>query len=68
MYAIRSYYGLNQGLQSGHKFILISAPAGYGKTTLVSAWAQQTDKRFAWLSLEESDFEQALSTEEREQA
>jgi len=26
---------LNQGLQSGHKLTLVSAPAGFGKSTLV---------------------------------
>ena len=29
---------LNQGLHLGHKLTLISAPAGFGETTLVSAW------------------------------
>ena len=29
---------LNQGLQLGHKLSLISAPAGFGKTTLASEW------------------------------
>lgn len=46
---------LDEGLQPGHKLTLISAPAGFGKTTLVSAWAQQTKQPIAWLSLEESD-------------
>jgi LuxR family maltose regulon positive regulatory protein len=38
------------------RLTLISAPAGFGKTTLLSAWlaAAGTD-RVAWLSLEESD-------------
>lgn len=46
---------LNQGLQPGRKFTLVSAPAGFGKTTLVSAWAQQIELPIAWLSLEESE-------------
>ena len=44
---------LNQGLQG--KLTLISAPAGFGKTTLVSEWIQQTKQPIAWLSLDESD-------------
>ncbi len=36
-------------------FTLVSAPAGYGKTTLVSSWLRGTDIPSAWLSLEESD-------------
>lgn len=37
------------------KLTLISAPAGYGKTTLVSVWAQQVDQPVLWYSLDESD-------------
>ncbi len=44
---------LNEGLNS--KLIVISAPAGYGKTTLVSAWASQYECPVAWLSLDEED-------------
>jgi len=29
---------LNNGLRSGCKLALISAPAGFGKTTLVTGW------------------------------
>ena len=39
----------------GKCFTLISAPAGYGKTTLVSSWLRATGIPSAWLSLEESD-------------
>ncbi|HEY70658.1 MAG TPA: hypothetical protein G4O08_08755 [Anaerolineae bacterium] len=34
---------------------LISAPAGFGKTTLVSMWAEQASIPVAWLSLEEQE-------------
>ncbi|NDJ60880.1 MAG: tetratricopeptide repeat protein [Chloroflexi bacterium] len=40
-----------------HRLTLISAPAGFGKTTLVSAWVQQSEQRAAWLSLDEGDNE-----------
>ncbi len=44
---------LDQGID--RKLILVSAPAGYGKTTLLSTWISQTDRRAAWLSLDEED-------------
>lgn len=39
------------------KLTLISAPAGFGKTTLVSAWLQASARPVAWLSLDEGDNE-----------
>jgi len=44
---------LSNALTKG--FTLVSAPAGYGKTTLVSSWLRETNIPSAWLSLEESD-------------
>ena len=44
---------LNKGLH--RKLTLISAPAGFGKTTLISDWLRQLDVPTAWLSLDESD-------------
>ena len=44
---------LNQGVY--HKLTLISAPAGFGKTTLVSEWIAGCKRPFAWLSLDERD-------------
>ncbi len=46
---------LNEGLFAGRKLTLISAPAGFGKTTLVSEWAAGCDRPAAWLSLDEGD-------------
>ncbi len=44
---------LNEGLH--RKLILISAPAGFGKTTLVSAWLAGGPRPAAWLSLDDQD-------------
>src|SRR5579871_2840589 len=44
---------LNTGLR--HKLTLISAPAGFGKTTLVSEWLAGCERPAAWLSLDEGD-------------
>lgn len=44
---------LNKGLH--RKLTLISAPAGFGKTTLVSAWVAFIDRPTAWLSLDEGE-------------
>jgi LuxR family maltose regulon positive regulatory protein len=49
----RLFERLNEGLHS--KLILISAPAGFGKTTLVSEWVASCDQKVAWLSLDEGD-------------
>jgi ATP/maltotriose-dependent transcriptional regulator MalT len=44
---------LNEGLH--RKLTLISAPAGFGKTTLVSQWLAGGPRPAAWLSLDEGD-------------
>src|SRR5690349_24254569 len=44
---------LNAGLH--RKLTLIAAPAGFGKTTLVSAWLVTYQRPTAWLSLDEGD-------------
>ena len=35
--------------------MLVSAPAGYGKSTLLSAWLEQLEFPSAWLSLDDKD-------------
>jgi LuxR family transcriptional regulator, maltose regulon positive regulatory protein len=50
---------LNEGLRQNpgfeHKLTLISAPAGFGKTTLVSEWVAGCKMPVAWLSLDKGD-------------
>ena len=46
---------LNEGLSAGRKLTLISASAGFGKTTLVSEWIASRGRPVAWLSLDEGD-------------
>lgn len=46
---------LKDGLVMDHKLILISAPAGFGKTTLISEWIATGEHPVAWLSLDEGD-------------
>src|SRR5918912_1422253 len=48
---------LNGGLP--HKLPLIAAPAGFGKTTLLSAWIAGCDRPVAWLSLDAGDSDPA---------
>jgi LuxR family transcriptional regulator, maltose regulon positive regulatory protein len=46
---------LNEGFSASRKLTLISASAGFGKTTLVSEWIASSERRVAWLSLDEGD-------------
>lgn len=57
---------LQRGLEENRKLTLISAPAGYGKTTLVAEWlntftlcpsptGKVDEIRVAWLALDETD-------------
>jgi LuxR family maltose regulon positive regulatory protein len=46
---------LNKG--TCRELTLIAAPAGFGKTTLVSEWAAVSERPVAWLSLDEGDSE-----------
>jgi LuxR family maltose regulon positive regulatory protein len=44
---------LNAGLDK--KLTLIAAPAGFGKTTLLSEWIPKSPRRVTWLFLDEGD-------------
>lgn len=44
---------LNNGIH--RKVTLVSAAAGFGKTTLVSQWVHEVDRQVAWVSLDAQD-------------
>ncbi len=51
---------LDTRLDAGHRLTLVSAPAGFGKTTLLGDWLTHLDERqtrthVAWLSLDDGD-------------
>ena len=50
---------LDDGVNQSIPIVLVSAPAGYGKTSLVSDWIRQSSNvvknSVAWLTLEKSD-------------
>lgn len=46
---------LDHSLQPNIRLTLLSAPAGYGKTTLLCAWLQSRSIPAAWLSISEGD-------------
>jgi LuxR family maltose regulon positive regulatory protein len=44
---------INNGL--AQKLTLISAPAGFGKTTLLCAWCEQSPRTVGWITLDHND-------------
>ena len=57
---------LNRGLEADNKLTFLSAPAGFGKTTLIAEWRTKIpdagdsgsmcqDPKFGWLSLDDGD-------------
>jgi LuxR family maltose regulon positive regulatory protein len=47
---------LNEGLELRRQVTLVSAPAGFGKTTCISEWVNALSRwKVAWLSLDNSD-------------
>ena len=55
---------LGFSIDASHRLTLVSAPAGFGKTTLLSEWLtdldqQQSHMRLGWLSLDDGDNDSA---------
>ena len=57
-----SRYRLIEQLNAGMagKLIMVSAPAGFGKTMLLASWAELHSKYIAWLSLDKTENDPAL--------
>jgi LuxR family maltose regulon positive regulatory protein len=53
----RLFEKLQEGLR--YKLILVSAPAGFGKTTLLSGWVRQQHISTIWLSIDKEDSDPA---------
>ena len=53
----RLVQALDSGYRAGKRVTLVSAPAGFGKTTVIREWITDADlaKPFGWLSLDEGD-------------
>jgi len=57
---LQLYARLDEGLQPGNRLIILSAPAGYGKSALLGAWIQNHllpdgDISAVWFSIDEAD-------------
>ena len=48
---------LDSGLEAGRQLTLVSAPAGFGKTTCITEWLAHVALPVAWLSLDAADDE-----------
>lgn len=46
---------LTAGLRLGHRLTLVSAPPGFGKSTLIAQWAETIGRPVAWLTVDEGD-------------
>jgi len=46
---------LSLGYKSHHRLLLVNAPAGFGKTTLVRSWIETLHSPTAWFTIESAD-------------
>ena len=49
----RLYERLDEGVR--RELTVVSAPAGFGKTTLLADWSRRSELPVAWISLDERD-------------
>ncbi|HWI63555.1 MAG TPA: AAA family ATPase, partial [Symbiobacteriaceae bacterium] len=53
---------LDAGLEGAARLLLVEAPAGYGKSTLLAAWLAAAGRPYSWLSLDQGDDDLARFT------
>ena len=51
---------IETGRGSDCRVVAVTAPAGYGKSTLLAEWARAEDRRVAWVSLDRFDDDPAV--------
>lgn len=49
------YHQLDQVLEKRVRLILVTAPAGFGKTYFATTWSQRLEQKCAWLNLDHED-------------
>jgi LuxR family transcriptional regulator, maltose regulon positive regulatory protein len=47
--------GIEASVAAGRGFVLVSAPAGSGKSTLINGWLDANDRPSGWLQVDEGD-------------
>ena len=52
---VRRHALIERARASGCRVVGVTAPAGYGKSTLLAEWARAEDRRVAWVSLDRFD-------------
>src|SRR5215208_3827815 len=55
VHRLRLLEKMSMGLQNGKRLTIITAPAGYGKTTLALEWLASFNQAYSWLSLDRAD-------------
>lgn len=51
----RLFDELTAGRRQGHHLLLVAAPAGFGKTTLITDWLRDLDTLPTWITLDNAD-------------
>jgi len=58
--AVKRTRQIRRARDSGARVVSVAAPAGYGKSTMLTEWAATESRRVAWVSLDRTDDDPAL--------